>query len=84
MVIISFALLARPHNAKVLLKTTEDEKTMTLLGVIAVIAGVALIMFYNMWDTSWHSLVSLIGWIVLAKGIVILFAPKMLKKVSSL
>ena len=45
-------------------------------GFFAVIAGYLLITFYNVWALELPIIITILGWMALFKGIVLLIAPK--------
>jgi len=49
---------------------------MILGGLYAIIGGLLIIEFHNIWVKNWTVVITLIGWIALAKGILILSFPK--------
>ncbi len=49
-------------------------------GMAAIAAGVAQVLFHNVWDTLPEVIVSLLGWGLLLKGIVCTVAPNIADK----
>ena len=47
-----------------------------ITGFLAAIAGYFVVHYHNLWVKDWPVLITLIGWIALGKGIVILMLPK--------
>ena len=47
-----------------------------LAGMIAVIIGIVIIEFHNIWEKDWTVVITIIGWIALIKGILLLAFPK--------
>jgi len=47
-----------------------------LAGMIAVIIGIVIIEFHNIWGKNWTIVITIIGWIALIKGILLLAFPK--------
>ena len=83
-------------NPDVYKKLYEDfiENTSTLYfgGIMALVIGYLLVTFHNVWEMDWHVIITVIGWIALIKGMLILVRPKamialtkaMIKKEGSL
>lgn len=46
-------------------------------GFITVTFGVILVTYHNRWDYSWPVVVTVIGWLTLVKGIMLLAFPKL-------
>ncbi len=80
-VIICFALLIKPKNIECLLALVEDSATLFLLGLINVILGVALVLSYNVWELNWEVIITIVGWLVLLRGVIILFFPEFIHAV---
>jgi len=54
-----------------------DSASFTILaGMIAVIIGIVIIEFHNIWEKNWTIVITIIGWIALIKGILLLAFPK--------
>lgn len=51
-----------------------------LTGVILVFLSSLLLLQDNIWDGTWHNLVTIFAWMVLLKGLMYLFAPEALHK----
>lgn len=57
-------------------KLLDNASFMILAGMIAVIVGIVIIEFHNIWEKNWTLVITLIGWIALIKGILLLAFPK--------
>ncbi len=79
-VIVSLAVLFKPNYLKLTFAGVEKEATMFNWGVISLVLGVATVLAYNVWGSSWQVIITIIGWLALLKGIAILFAPEQIKK----
>lgn len=55
---------------------THDKGFLWVYGFAALILGAVLIALNNLWGSGLESLVSVIGWLALLKGIMILIFPK--------
>ena len=45
------------------------------LGIVTFLAGAVTVSLYNVWSSSWEVLVSIIGWLLLIKGVFITLFP---------
>lgn len=45
-------------------------------GAIALIVGLLIVLFHNMWDGLLASLVTLVGWIAVVEGVLLLLLPQ--------
>ena len=55
---------------------TDSGGVMYLGGVMALVVGYLLVAFHNTWTCDVSVIITVLGWIALIKGIVILVAPK--------
>jgi hypothetical protein len=49
---------------------------MLFSGMIALIIGILMVVSHNVWESDWRVAITLIGWIILIKGIVRLLFPE--------
>lgn len=53
-----------------------------MMGFIAVIAGFLIVHHHNIWGGDWTVLITILGWISLIKGILIMAFPKFMQRLS--
>lgn len=54
----------------------EDRGLMLVLGIASVVAGAAIVLLHNIWNKGlWPLMVTLCGWALLLRGVLILFLP---------
>jgi hypothetical protein len=54
----------------------EDRGLMLVLGIASVVAGAAIVLLHNVWNKGlWPLMVTLCGWALLMRGVLILFLP---------
>ena len=72
-------------NFKTYEKIMEDffknESLIFFSGIIAVIFGLLMIEFHNIWATDWQLIITVTGWLALMKGIGRIFFPRSVSKV---
>ncbi len=68
-------LLNWDNYKRIILDMLDNTAFMVLGGFIAVGLGVTLLSVHNIWVGTWHSLITLIGWIATIKGILLLVFP---------
>ena len=56
-------------------KMVENTSFLLLGGFIAIIFGVFMIQYHNIWEANWTLLITIIGWIALIKGVSLLAFP---------
>ncbi len=75
-------LLDKKYYAKFLDSIMKDTGTMYIGGFIALIAGFTLVTFHNDWVKSWEVLVTILGWLALVKGVMLLAFPSAILKMT--
>jgi hypothetical protein len=55
-----------------------------LTGFLALIIGFLMVHYHNFWVTDWTVLITIIGWLALIKGVVIIIFPQYLHRISEL
>lgn len=79
-VVVSFALLINPKRLEGLFTEVKNEATMTFLGVITLIIGIAMVLAHNVWVLDWRVAITILGWLTLLKGLDLLFLPERMKE----
>jgi len=75
-------LVDKKYYAKLMDGFMKDATAMYLGGFIALVAGFALVTFHNDWVKSWEVLVTIIGWLALVKGVMLLAFPTTMVKMT--
>jgi hypothetical protein len=44
-------------------------------GFMALLMGLVILQFHNKWEASWSVLITILGWIILIKGLVLVLFP---------
>ncbi len=79
--IIFFLILSfNPTRIRQIFEDLKDQKFVILAAFIAVIVGLINILFHNIWEANWTILITLIGWIALAKGLMLFAFPNLVAK----
>ena len=55
-----------------------NNSTLYIGGVMGLVIGYLIVSFHNTWTMDWSVIITIIGWIALIKGILILIQPKMM------
>lgn len=71
-------LINGAYYKKVFNKFMDDSSFLFIGGVMSLVLGFLILNVHNVWVKDWTVLVTIIGWIALVKGIVLLVAPKFL------
>lgn len=78
-VVISLALLIKEKHIKRIFAKIETEESLFMWGLVSFVIGIAMILTYNVWEQSWHVIVTILGWMSLLKGLALLFIPEYMK-----
>jgi len=80
---IGLGFLLNQEYYKKIYKGIKDEPFVLMMtGAAAMVVGILIVTHHNVWTTAPEALVSVIGWIALVKGAVILLAPKHIVKIA--
>jgi len=84
-IVIGIGLL---FNPKVYQKIMEDffknAALVYVTGLITLIAGLAVVLFHNLWVFDWRVIITLLGWNILIKGVWLIISPDTSAKVAAL
>ncbi len=75
LVILALSFLINQKHIHKVMGLIENEGAMVVSGIFGVFFGVFLVLTYNVWDSSWHVLISILSWAILIKGCIRLFFP---------
>jgi len=68
-------LLNKSYYIKAINSLLEDSSYFIIGGLLAIIIGILIIEYHNIWSNDWTVLITIIGWIALIKGIILLAFP---------
>jgi len=54
-----------------------------LMGILLIFLSSMYLIQYNIWDGTWRVLVTIFAWLVMLKGLMYIFVPKMLSDMAS-
>lgn len=75
-VVIGLAFLIRlSHYQKVYKTIVKNEGLMIMSGLMALVIGVVLVLAHNVWVQSWEVLITILAWIAVVKGVLLLLLP---------
>jgi len=76
-VAMAIALLAQPDIYRAILKEfTHSVALCYLAGFLGLLGGIALVLVHNVWISDWRVVITLIGWITIARGALSLLWPQ--------
>lgn len=75
--IIFFVVLSfNPKRIKQIFDDMKDQKFAILAAFLAIIVGLINILLHNIWEADWRLIITLIGWLALLLGLLLLSFPK--------
>ena len=82
---ILFILIALVSGGSLLERMNEsmsDPGFILHLGIMTLFIGLAIVLGHNVWDGSWRVLITVVGYLALLKGIVLLAWPNVMVEIS--
>lgn len=77
LLIVGVAMLFNKNYYQSILTTlVKNEPLLLVTGFIALILGLLMVVFHNIWVWDWPVFVTVIGWLALLKGILRLMFPR--------
>lgn len=84
LVVVGLALLLRSkHYAKAYKAWMKDDALMLLTSMITIVAGVALVLSHNVWIASWEVIITIVGWAMVLKGVLLALLPEEFEKLTT-
>ena len=81
--IFSVILLVNGNEFFGLMKELIDEPGFILMGAfLNLMLGLAMVVGHNVWDGTWRVVITILGWVSLGKGIILLTWPEALLGMS--
>jgi len=75
-------LVSNDFYKKALPQIMSNSSTYLFGGFLAIVLGMLMIRHHNSWQNNWTSLITIIGWIALLKGITALVFPQYLYNIG--
>ena len=82
--IVSLMFLLRPSELKELkLAVIEDRGMRFMYAFASIFLGLATVLVHNIWAVNWHTILTVLAWLCLLKGIYLVVYPEPSRKVST-
>lgn len=78
------AICSANHYRRLLDDMFKNAGLTYLMGFTAVIVGGLIVNYHNIWGTNWTVLITLLGWLALIKGVLIIAFPRFIQSFSDL
>jgi len=69
-------LINQDHYRTMLQRFLTDTALYYFSGALALTGGVAILLFHNLWVADWRVLLTILGWLSVAKGLARLLVPQ--------
>lgn len=73
MTIIALAFLLNPKQIKSFLSFYDKEENIVISGMCCIVFGVLTLLLNNVWQLSWQTILTVLGWVAVLKGVAGLF-----------
>lgn len=84
LVVIGLALLLRTnHFQKMYQEIIKSEMMLILSGIFALVLGTVIVLSHNIWEASWVVILTIFGWMGVAKGVLLLLLPGEMAQMTS-
>ncbi len=81
LVVSGLFLIFRGKTVPHLLKDFFDHPAIVYLtGIILIFLSSMYLIQYNIWDGTWRAVVTLLAWMVMLKGLIYIFVPRVLNE----
>ncbi|MEO1240431.1 MAG: hypothetical protein AAFX54_00860 [Pseudomonadota bacterium] len=77
------ALLNRQFYQSMVADFLKNSGLYYLSGAVALVVGVAIVAHHNIWAADWRTIITVIGWIAVIRGVARLAAPTVGMKLAS-
>lgn len=82
-VVISLSLLINLKTYRQIMEGfLENTALIYVTGLITFVAGLAMVIFHNLWVFDWRVIITIFGWVTLIKGIWLVVFPANAVKIS--
>ncbi len=74
--------VSRDYYAKIYRDLQRETLAVFMTGLTVLLAGIAIVLYHNIWDSFLAGLVSLMGWLSVVKGLALLIVPGKVDKIG--
>ncbi len=75
LVIVGITVFNKPYFNVVMTDLVNNKGLLWVTGLITFVMGTVIVALYNVWSADWRVLVTLLGWLTVIKGAVIMLLP---------
>ena len=75
LVLVGITVFNKPYFNAVMADLANSEGLLWLTGLITFVMGTVIVALHNVWSADWRVIVTLLGWLTVVKGAVIVLVP---------
>jgi hypothetical protein len=75
LVILGITVFNKPYFNAVMTDLANSKGLVWITGLITFVVGMVIVALHNVWSADWRVIVTLLGWLTVVKGAVILLFP---------
>ena len=76
--VVGLSLFINPYVSTVMSDLVNNQGLLWVTGLVTFVMGTVMLALYNTWSKSWRVLVTIIGWLALIKGAVLMLFPQVM------
>ena len=79
-VYLSFGLgiiFSNRYYKKEIINLYDNASNILFIGILALVIGLLIISYNNIWEWNWRVLITIYGWLALIEGILVLIFPRL-------
>ena len=76
--VVGLSLFINPYVSMVMSDLVNNQGLLWVTGLITFVMGTVMLALYNTWSKSWRVLVTIIGWLAVIKGAVLMLFPQVM------
>jgi hypothetical protein len=76
--VLGLSLFINPYVSRAMSDLVNNQGLLWVTGLITFVMGTVMLALYNTWSKSWRVLVTIIGWLAVIKGAVLMLFPQVM------
>ena len=76
--VVGLSLFINPYVSTAMNDLVNNQGLLWVTGLVTFVMGTVMLALYNTWSKSWRVLVTIIGWLALIKGAVLMLFPQVM------
>jgi len=79
---MALGLLMETDYSSLMKEFIGNRAVIFLTGILALLAGVAIVNAHNVWEPDWRLIVTILGWLLVLRGIMLLVFPEAVQRIG--